>query len=133
MSTTQNPKVEKPLSELISDVTADLGTLVRKELELARIETKQEISRTARAGGMLGAAGFAAYMALLLLSFAIVFLLALVMALWLAFLIVAVAYGVAAAVLYQQGRQRAKQIKPVPEQTVESVKEDMEWLKGQRR
>ncbi len=129
----QNPKVEKPLSELISDLTTDLGTLIRKELELAKVETKQEIQRTAKAGAMFGAAGFAGYMALVLLSFAIAFLLDLVMPTWLAFLIVAVVYAIVAAVLFFQGRERAKRIHPVPEQTVESVKEDMEWLKGQRR
>lgn len=129
----QNPKVEKPLSALISDMTSDVGTLVRKELELAKIETKEELSRTAKAGGMLGAAGFAGYLAVVMLSFALAFLLDLAMPLWVAFLIVALLYGAAAAFLFVRGRERMKQVNPVPEQTVETVKEDVEWLKAQRR
>ena len=129
----QNPKVERSLPELVSDVAKDMSTLVRKELELAKIETKEEISRTAKAGGMLGAAGGAAYFALLLLSFGIVFLLDLVMPLWAAFVLMAVVYGVVAGVLFAQGRTRMKQVNPVPEETVESVKEDVRWLKAQNR
>ncbi len=129
----ENPKTERPLSELISEVTGDLTTLVRKELELAKIETKQEVSRAAKAGGMMGAAGAAAYFALLLLSLAFVFLLDLVMPLWAAFLVMAALYGLVAGALFVQGRARAKQVSPMPEQTVESVKEDVRWLKAQKR
>jgi len=129
----QNPKVERSLPELVSDVAKDMSTLVRKELELAKIETKEEISRSAKAGGMLGAAGGAAYFALLLLSFGIVFLLDLVMPLWTAFLVVAVVYVGVAAFLYGQGRERMKQVNPVPDETVESVKEDVRWLKAENR
>lgn len=129
----QNPKVERSLPELVSDVAKDVSTLVRKELELAKIETKEEISRSAKAGGMLGAAGGAAYFALLLLSFGIVFLLGLVMPLWTAFILMAVVYGVVAAVLFTQGRRRMKQVSPVPDETVESVKEDVRWLKAQTK
>ena len=129
----ENPKTERPLSELISEVTGDLTTLVRKELELAKIETKQEVSRAAKAGGMMGAAGAAAYFALLLLSLAFVFLLDLVMPLWAAFLVMAALYGLVAGALFVQGRARAKQVSPMPEQTVESVKEDVRWLRAQKR
>ena len=129
----QNPKVERSVPELVSDVAKDMSTLVRKELELAKIETKEEISRGAKAGGMIGAAGGAAYFALLLLSFGIVFLLDLVMPLWAAFVLMAVVYGVVAAVLFTQGRTRMKQVNPVPEETVESVKEDVRWIKDQSK
>ena len=129
----ENPKVERSLPELVSDVAKDMSTLVRKELELAKIETKEELSRSAKAGGMIGAAGGAAYFALLLLSFGIVFLLSLAMPLWTAFVVVAAVYGVAAAVLFIQGRNRMKQVSPVPEETAGSVKEDVQWLKAQTK
>ena len=129
----QNPKVERSVPELVSDVAKDMSTLVRKELELAKIETKEEISRGAKAGGMIGAAGGAAYFALLLLSFGIVFLLDLVMPLWAAFVLMAVVYGVVAAVLFTQGRTRMKQVSPMPDETVESVKEDVRWIKDQSK
>jgi len=126
-------KVERPLSELVTQMTSDVGTLVRKEIELAKIEIKEDVQRTARAGAMLGAAGFAGYMVVVLLSFAIAFLLAEVIPTWLGFLIVAVIYGVVGFVLFQQGRARMKQGTLVPEQTVETVKEDVEWVKARRK
>ncbi len=129
----QPPKTEKPLSQLISDMTSDLSTLFRKEIELAKVETKEEISRATKAGGMLGAAGFAGYMAVVMLSFAIAFLLDLVLPTWAAFLIVAAIYGIVGFVLFQQGRNRMKTVNPVPEQTVETVKEDVQWLKDRKR
>ena len=129
----EQPKSEKPLSALISDMTSDVATLVRKEFELAKIETKEELSRAAKAGGMMGAAGFAGYMAVLLLSFAVVFLLDLVLPRWLAFLIVAVVYAIVGFVLFRQGQARMKHVNPVPEQTVETIKEDVEWLKAQTK
>lgn len=126
-------KVERPLSELVTQMTSDVGTLVRKEIELAKIEIKEDVQRTAKAGGMLGAAGFAGYMAVVLLSFAIAFLLAEVIPTWLGFLIVAVIWAAVGFVLFQQGRTRMKQGTLVPEQTVETVKEDVEWVKARRK
>jgi Putative Actinobacterial Holin-X, holin superfamily III len=126
-------KAERPLSELVTQMTSDVGTLVRKEIELAKIEIKEDVQRTAKAGGMLGAAGFAGYMAVVLLSFAIAFLLAEVIPTWLGFLIVAVIWAAVGFVLFQQGRARMKQGTLVPEQTVETVKEDVEWVKARRK
>jgi hypothetical protein len=130
---TERPGQERSLAELFSEMTSEISRLFRQELQLAKIEVKQDAAKTAKAGGILGAAGFAGYMAVLLLSFAIAFLLDLVMPIWAAFLIVAALYGVAGFVLFQRGRERMKTINPVPEQTVETVKEDIEWVKARKR
>ena len=118
------------IGELIGEISDDLSTLFRKEVELAKVELKQEASKAGKAAGMLGAAGFAGYMTILLLSFALVFALANVMDHGWAFLIVAVIWGIVGAVLFANGRKKAKDISPVPTKTVETLKEDAKWLKN---
>lgn len=122
---------EESLGELVGDLGRDMSELVRKEIELAKVEVKQEARDAGRAGGMLGAAVLAAYLAVLLVSFALAWGLAAIVPTGLAFLIVGVLYGVAAAVLYQRGRQELKSISPVPKQTAETVKEDVAWARKQ--
>ncbi|MCI3949544.1 MAG: phage holin family protein [Acidimicrobiales bacterium] len=123
---------EKSLGQLFSELTSDLSTLMRKEVELAKVETKQEVSRAGKAGGMLGGGAFAGYFALLFLSFALAWLLDEWMHTALAFLIVGLLYGVVAAVLVVRGRARLQSVNPVPTQTVETLKEDVQWAKAQR-
>lgn len=126
----QGPSPDQPLSRLISKTAGDLGSLVRKEIELAKIEVKDDLRTTARAGSAFGGAAFAGYMAALLVTLAIVFLLDLVMPLWVACLIIAVAYAIVGFILFQQGRTRMQAMTPGPEQTVETLKEDMAWIRA---
>jgi uncharacterized membrane protein YqjE len=123
---------EKSLGQLFSELTSDLSTLMRKEVELAKVETKEEVSRAAKAGGMLGGAAVTGYFAVLFLSFALAWLLDEWMHTALAFLIVGLVYAVVAAVLAMQGRNRMQSVNPVPQQTVETLKEDVQWAKAQR-
>jgi F0F1-type ATP synthase assembly protein I len=123
---------EKSLGQLFSELTSDLSTLMRKEVELAKVETKEEVSRAGKAGGMLGGGAFAGYFALLFLSFALAWLLDEWMHTALAFLIVGLVYAVVAAVLVVRGRARLQSVNPVPHQTVETLKEDVQWAKAQR-
>jgi hypothetical protein len=111
------------VGELIGEVTRDMSTLMRQELELAKAEVKQEASKAARAGGMLGAAGFAGYMVLLFASIAAWQGLAEVMPSGWAALIVAVVWGIVGGVLFAVGRKRMSEVNPKPERTVETVSE----------
>jgi hypothetical protein len=122
-------RVDKPLTELLSDITANVATLIRKELELARIEVKQDAVQAARAGAMLGAAGAMGLVFLILVWVTVALLLNLALPLWASFLISTVLAGAVTAFLAIQGRGRMKQVNPVPEQTVETFKEDVEWLR----
>ena len=61
---------DRSLSELLSDVTTEIATLFRKEVELAKAETSEQVSRAAKAGGMLGAAAVIGFLDLILFSFA---------------------------------------------------------------
>jgi Putative Actinobacterial Holin-X, holin superfamily III len=118
------------VGELLGEVTQDLSTLMRQELALAKAEVKEEGVKAAKAGGMLGAAGFAGYMVLLFASIAAWWGLAEVMAPGWAALIVAAIWAVIGAVLFAVGRQRMREVNPKPERTVETVSEVPGTLKG---
>lgn len=121
---------ETSLGELIGNISNDLSQLFRQEVELAKVEIKQEAAKAGKAAGMLGGAGFAGYLAVVLLSFAAVFGLANVMDAGWAALLVAVVWAVIGAVLFTTGRSRLKTIDPVPHRTVDTLKEDAQWLKN---
>ena len=118
------------VGELIGEVTRDMSTLMRQELALAKAEVKEEAVKAARAGGMLGAAGFAGYMVLLFASIAAWWGLAEVMAAGWAALVVTAIWAVIGAVLFAVGRQRMREVNPKPERTVETVSEVPGTLKG---
>jgi F0F1-type ATP synthase assembly protein I len=144
-----HPDVEDTsVGQLIGDVTRDLSTLMRQELELAKAElraeatkagneVKAQASKAGKGAGMLGGAGFAGYMVALFLSIALWWALShLVGHSWSA-LIVAVLWGIVAAVLYSMGRKQLKQVdltqlkqvNPKPERTVETLQQVPEALK----
>ena len=121
------------VGEMIGQVTQDLSLLMRQELDLAKAEVKQEITKGGKAAGLLGEAGFAGYMVLLFGSIAAWWGLANVMDQGWAALIVTGVWAVVGAVLFAVGRDRMKQVNPKPELTVETVKELPDTLKGAAR
>ena len=123
---------DESIGHLIGEVAGDVSTLFRQEVALAKAELKEEASKAVKAGGMLAGAGFAGYMVAVLLSLALVFALGAVMPLGWAALIVAVVWAVAGGVLYAVGRKRMKDVDPVPRQTVETLREDAQWVRDQR-
>jgi uncharacterized membrane protein YqjE len=120
---------DRSLSDLLSEVTGELATLFRKEVELAKVETSEQVSRAAKAGAMLGAAGVVGFLALILLAFAAAWGLAAVMPNGLAFLIVGVVFGIVAAVLASAGKKKIASVSPVPDQTVKTLKADVQVAK----
>jgi putative superfamily III holin-X len=126
------PPVEEPgsLGEIISDISAGLTQLFRREVELAKVELKTEAAKAGKAAGMFSAAGVAGLLTAIMLSFALAFGLGNVMDLGWASLIVAVIWAIAGAVLFVIGRNRARAVSPVPQQTVQTLKEDAKWLKN---
>src|SRR4029078_5025155 len=108
------------VGERVGEVARDMSTLMRQELALAKAEVKEEAVKAARAGGMLGAAGFAGYMVLLFASLAAWARGAEVMAAAWAALVVTAIWAVIGAVLFAVGRQRMREVNPKPERTVEA-------------
>jgi hypothetical protein len=121
---------ETSIGQVISDISDDLSRLFRQEVELAKAELRQEATKAGKAAGMLGGAGFAGYMVALLLTLAVMFGLGNVMDLGWAALIVAVVWAAVGAVLFANGRRKLRAVSPVPRQTVETLKEDAQWLKN---
>jgi len=118
------------VGQLMSEIAADVSTLMRQEVELAKAEIKIEAGKAGKAAGMLGGAGFAGYLAVVLLSFAAVFGLANVMDAGWAALIIAVVWGIVGAVLYLNGKKKLQTVDPMPRRTVDTLKEDAQWLKN---
>ncbi|GAB5078354.1 phage holin family protein [Arthrobacter sp. AD-310] len=116
------------LGELLGDVTRDLSTLMRQEVELAKAELKQSATRAGKGSGMLAGAGVAGHFVLIFLSLALMFALGALMPLGWAAVIVAVIWGIAAAILASIGRKELKQIKGLP-QTGETLSEIPPTLK----
>lgn len=124
------PDVEgTSVGQLIGEVTKDLSTLMRQELELAKVEVKAEAKKAGQGAGMFGAAGFAGYMVLMFLSFALWWFLANVMDIGLAALIVAILWGVIGAVAFVMGKKKFQQVNPKPERTVETLSQVPSALK----
>jgi hypothetical protein len=123
---------ERPIGEVAKNLTSDLSLLLRQEIELAKAEMAQK-ARTAAPGlGMFGGAGVVALCAAGALTAFLVLVFSLFLPDWAAALIVGVAMAAVAFVLIRQGKERiADAGKPVPEQTIETVKEDLEWAKTQ--
>jgi hypothetical protein len=119
------------LGDLFSRLTADVSKLMRDEVQLAKVELTGTLQTARTAGVSFGAAGLLGGVSFLMLSFAAAWGLAEVLPVGVAFLIVGAVYGVVALAAAALGRQRLKAVQPVPEQTVETLKEDVAWAKQQ--
>ena len=113
-------------------MTSELSGLFRKEVELAKVETREEMQRSVKAIAAMAAAGVGALLFLWFASVALAELLDQGINRALAFLIVAVLWAVIAGVLFAAGRSRLRQVQPLPETTA-TLKEDVQWAKTLRR
>ncbi|MEV0241769.1 phage holin family protein [Streptomyces sp. NPDC050674] len=121
------------VGELLSTVASDLQLLLRQEAELAKAEIREEATKAGKAAGMFGGAGFAGYMVAVFLTLAAMFGLANVMDLGWAALIVTAVWAVIGLVLYRRGRAQMRTVSPKPEQTMQTLKEDMQWARHPTR
>jgi uncharacterized membrane protein YqjE len=125
---------DESIGDLLKRLSQETSTLVRQELELAKAEATEKGKQAGKGAGMLGGAGIAGLLALGTLTAMVVLLLNHAMTDWLAALIVTVVWGAIAGVLALRGRDQLKEAAPmVPEQTVETVKEDVRWAKTQTK
>jgi uncharacterized membrane protein YqjE len=121
---------EQPIGELLKQLASETTTLVRQELDLAKAEMREKGKKAGPGFGMIGAAGGVALLALGALTACLILALDGAMPNWLAALIVAVVYGAVAAVLYTRGKEKVDDVgSPAPRQTIETVKEDLQWAK----
>lgn len=121
---------DRPIGELVKELSSQTSTLVRQEIELARAELQQKGKLAGKGAGMLGGAAIAALLALGALTAGLIALLDREMATWVAALIVMALWAVVALVLAKAGQKSLqKATRPAP-QTVETVKEDIQWAKN---
>ena len=131
-ASSQPPSEERSLGQIVGDITSDLTTLMRQELDLAKTELKEEATKFGAGAGMLAGAGVAGHFVLIFGSLALMFGLDTFLPLWLAALIVMIIWAVVAAVLALSGRKAIKAANPQLPQTQESLKEDARWATAQK-
>jgi len=125
---------DRPVGELLRQLSQETTTLVKQEIDLAKAEMTEKGKQAGIGAGMFGGAGVSGLLALIFLSLAIVAALDTATWTWLAALIVGLVWAAAAAVLALQGRNKVQQAAPpAPEQAIESTKEDVQWAKSHAR
>ena len=123
---------DRPIGELVKELAGQTSTLVRQEIQLAQAEISNKGKLAGRGAGMLAGAAVAGLLALIALTAVLIAALDTAVPLWLAALIVTVLWAAIGAVLAARGRKELQHAgPPVPEQTVETVKEDIQWAKTQ--
>ena len=122
---------DRPLGEIASDLTRDVSLLVRQEVQLAKAEMAEKGRMAAPGLGMIGGAGVVGLMAAGALTAFLILVLSIVLPEWASALIVGAGLAATAFVLVKQGKERVgKAGAPIPEQTIETVKEDVAWAKS---
>jgi hypothetical protein len=125
---------QRSLGELLKQLSEETTRLVRQELELAKAEVSEKSRKAGAGAGLFGVAGAIGLLAAGALTACIVLALAHLLPAWSAALLVAVVYGVVAGLLALRGREKVKlATPPLPDQTIETVKEDVQWAKTQMR
>ena len=125
---------DRPTAELLKEFSDQATALLRKEIALAKVEVAEKGKKAAVGAGMFGGTGVFGFYAFGALTACAILALATAVAAWLAALIVAVVYGAIAGVLALRGKaQMQRATPPLPEQAVDSTKEDLEWVKARAK
>ncbi|WP_406073156.1 phage holin family protein [Micromonospora sp. NBC_01638] len=130
MSAPEKERTQASVGDLLGDVTRDVSTLVRKEVELAKAELREEVSQAGKAGGMFGGAGLAGFLAVLFVSYAIWWGLSNTMDQGWAALIVAVLWAAVAGGLFINARTQLKRARAVLPRTKQTARELPDALRG---
>jgi uncharacterized membrane protein YqjE len=128
---TEPKRSDDSLGELLSELTGELSTLFRQEIELAKTEAQEQATIVGKAGAMFGGAAVAAWLALVLLSLAVAWLLDDALNRALSFAIVGALWAIAAFILQRSARSRLSALRGLSN-TKQSIMEDVEWAKAQK-
>ena len=129
---TEPKRADRSLGELFSEMSEDLSTLFRKEVELAKVEAKEEVAQIGSVAGMYAGAGVAGLLTLTLSSFALAWWIDQKLNTAVSFLIVGVIWAIVGLVMMTAARKKLKDVEVLPT-TKETIKEDLEWAKAQKR
>ncbi len=123
----------RSITDVFQDIVANVQTIIRSEVRLARTEVTEEVTKAGRAAGLISGGAVSALFTVWLLLLTILFALATVMPSWAAALILFVVMAIITAVLLATGKKRFKAVHATPEKTVETMKENVEWVKSQTK
>jgi uncharacterized membrane protein YqjE len=125
------PRMQRSVPEVLEDIASNLAQLIQAEFRLAKTELKEGAQKAAGPGAALGAALALALYGLGFLLLAAVYAMSLVMAGWLAALIVGGVLTVAAGILLGAGTAKLKRANLIPDKTLRTLEEDVQWAKQQ--
>jgi uncharacterized membrane protein YqjE len=123
----------RSIADVLQDIVANVQQIVRAEVRLAKTEITEEATKAARAASIIAGGLIAALFAVWLLLLTILFALATVLPIWAAALILFVIVAVVTAVLLAAGKKRFKTVHAAPEKTIETMKENVQWVKNQAK
>lgn len=123
-SETEPKAPDRSLGELVSKLGDDLSNLLTTQVEIAKAEIKEEATKAAKGAGMMAGAGVVAHIAVLMLSAALAWGIAVPLNAWAGFLIVGLLWAAVAAVLALQGKKQLSEANAVPEKTVAELQAD---------
>jgi xanthine/uracil permease len=126
-------KQQESLGQLFSDLSRDMSTLVRQEVQLAKVEMAQSAKKAGKDAGYIGVGSALAYAGGLAIVATLIIALAHILPWWLASLIVGVVVAVIGYALIDHGRKALAQEHLMPQQTMETLQEDTQWAKNQMR
>jgi uncharacterized membrane protein YqjE len=124
---------DRSIGELITGLSRETVALVRQEVRLAKAEMSQKASRAGKNVGFLVIGGAVAYTGLLAIVAAVILVLGNAIPLWLSALVVGLVIAAVGLFLVVRGANSLRQEEPAPRETIESLKEDKEWLRDQTR
>lgn len=119
----------RPTKDIIQSIIGDVQEIIRSEVRLAKTEMKDEARKAGAAAGMFAGAGVMGLLAGMCVVTCCIAALSLIMGVWLAALIMTVLLGCTAGAMFAIGRAKMKQVNPVPQQTVQTLKEDARWAR----
>lgn len=123
----------RSFAELLGDLSEDVSMLMRQEVRLAKAELSRKLTRATADVVKLGAGALVALAGGLTLVAAVVLgLVALGLAAWVSALIVGVLLGFTGYVMLGNGLKAVKRVDPTPHRTVETLRDDLEWVREQR-
>ena len=123
------PLEERPIRELIAQLSRDGSLLVQQEVQLAKLELKEKATKVQAGATSLALGGLVLYAGILTLTAAVILLLSLAIAAWLAALLVGTAVATIGGVMLLRGQRALQEIDPKPERTLRSVQRDVEIIK----
>ena len=121
------------MADVLQDILGNIQAIIRSEVRLAKTEVTEEVTKAGRASGIIAGGLVTALFTIWLLLLTIIFALARVMPTWGAALLLCVLMAVITAVLLTAGKKRFKTVHAKPEKTIETMKENVEWVKSQTK